>query len=164
MENIDIEACYNKYAPMIFRRCKGILGNEDDALDAAQDVFIKLLTHQNRLHGQFLSSLLYIMATNTCLNRLRQLKKQGTVNQDPETLLLSAHDSGFDKVEARILMDTVLDGESESTRAICYMYHGDGMSLNEIGELMGLSISGVRKRLTTLKARAQLKWKENDNE
>jgi len=136
----------------------GILRNEDDALDASQDVFVTLLAKQHRLHGQFLSSLLYIMATNTCLNRLRQRKNHGSVNQDPEILFPAVHDSEFEKIEARMLMDAVLADESESTRAICFMYHGDGMTLQEIGELMGLSVSGVRKRLTSLKARAISKW------
>ncbi|MCL2479972.1 MAG: sigma-70 family RNA polymerase sigma factor [Treponema sp.] len=158
MGNIDIEACYTRYAPMIFRRCMGILRNEDEALDAAQDVFVKLLTHQNTLHGQFLSSLLYIMATNTCLNLLRQRKRQGSVNQDPEPLFPAIQDREYEKIEARILMDALMEQESESTRAICFLYHGDGMSLKEIGKLMGLSVSGVRKRLTTFKARAIQKW------
>jgi RNA polymerase sigma-70 factor (ECF subfamily) len=38
---IDVEAYYQKYAPMIFRRCRQMPGNEDDALDAVQDVFVK---------------------------------------------------------------------------------------------------------------------------
>jgi len=133
--NIDIEACYEKYAPMIFRRCIGILRNEDDALDAAQDVFVKLLTHQQRLHGQFLSSLLYIMATNTCLNRLRQQKNQGIINHDPEALFPAVNDPEFEKIEARMILDAVLASESETTRAICFMYHGDNMTLQEIGSL-----------------------------
>ena len=156
--NIDIQACYEKYAPMIFRRCMKILRNEEDALDAAQDVFVKMLSSQSRLHGQFLSSLLYTMATNTCLNRLRGQKKQVFDNQDPETLFPAINDREFEKIEAGMLMDLILDGESESTRTICFMYHSDGMSLREIGKLMGLSISGVRKRLTKFKERALQKW------
>jgi len=156
MGPIDIDACYKKYAPMIFRRCTGILGNEEEALDAVQDVFIKLLRHRQKLHGEFLSSLLYIMATNTCLNRLRQIKRQNTV--DMEALSLAAHDPEFEKVETEMLMDDIFKSESESTRAICFMYHRDNMTLKEIGELVGLSVSGVRKRLCTFNERAKRKW------
>jgi RNA polymerase sigma-70 factor (ECF subfamily) len=91
--NININVCYEKYAPMIFRRCLGILKNEEDALDAAQDVFAMLLTHRERLHDKFLSSLLYTMATNICLNRLRQRKKQGVSSPDMEALSPAEHDS-----------------------------------------------------------------------
>jgi len=156
---INIDDCYKKYAPMVFRRCRGMLGNDDDALDAAQDVFVSLLRHQQRLHGRFLSSLLYTIATNTCLNRLRQRKQQGETPQPLEELLPAVADPEFDRVEVGMIMDAILENESESNRMICYMYHRDGMTLQEIGEVMGLSISGVRKRLVAFNARAKLKWK-----
>jgi len=155
---IDIEDCYKKYGPMVFRRCVGMLKNEEDALDAAQDVFIKLLRYHGRLHGQFLSSLLYTIATNVCLNRLRQRKWQSGDFLDPELVLPASHDPEFERIEDGMIMDAILHHESESTRAICFMYYRDGMTLSEIGELMGLSISGVRKRLLTFNARAKLKW------
>jgi len=153
---INIEDCYKKYAPMVFRRCLGMLRDEDDALDAAQDVFVNLLRYSKRLHGQFPSSLLYTIATNVCLNRLRRRKFQGS-SDDPQVLSPAVHDPEFEKVEDAMIMDAIFQNESESTRAICYMYHGDGMTLKEIGELTGLSISGVRKRLLAFNARAKIK-------
>ena len=156
--NINIEDCYKKYGPMVFRRCWGMLGNEEDALDAAQDVFVKLLRYHGRLHGQFLSSLLYTIATNVCLNRLRQRKWQGADSHDPEMTFPSVHDREFERVEAGMVMDAILCDESESTRAICFMYYRDSMTLKEIGGLTGLSISGARKRLLAFNDRAKLKW------
>ena len=155
---IDIEECYKKYAPMVFRRCLSVLKNEDEALDVAQDVFVKLLRYEKKLHGQFLSSLLYTIATNVCLNRLRQRKRQSTNEPHPNLPQTDeGFDSQFERVENCMLMDDILRSESESTRAICFMYHGDGMTLREIGEVTGLSISGVRKRLLAFNARAKVK-------
>ena len=158
---IDIEECYKKYAPMVFRRCLKLLKNEDEALDAAQDVFVNLLRHQQRLHDRFLSSLLYTMATNTCLNRLRRHKLHGS-SEKVQTLLTDISEYGsldpqFERVEEALLMDIILQNESESTRAICFMYHIDNMNLREIGEVIGLSVSGVRKRLLAFKNRAKVK-------
>ena len=160
---IDIEECYKKYAPMVFRRCSSLLKNKEEALDAVQDVFVNVLRHHSRLHGQFLSSLLYTIATNTCLNRLRRRKLQGIkieVSEDPQDLSCGSEDPQFERVENSMIMDIILQDESESTRAICFMYHGDGMTLREISETMGMSISGVRKRLLAFNARAKLKLKE----
>jgi len=151
---IDIEACYKKYAPMVFRRCRELLKNEDEALDAAQDVFVNLLSHQNRLHGRFLSSLLYTMATNTCLNRIRRCRFQADNIDGSE---VHCKDTQFDKVEEDMLMEAILKDESESTRAICYMYHRDSMTLKEISEVTGLSISGVRKKLVSFSNRVKIK-------
>ena len=174
--NINIEECYKKYAPMVFRRCSSLLKNEEEAHDAAQDVFVNLLRHRGRLHGQFVSSLLYTIATNICLNRLRRRKLRGGFNEiralslsaggrqenerglvEPYSFEPSSLDPQFDKVEYDMLLEAVLQNESESTRAICFMYHVDEMTLREIREAMGLSISGVRKRLLAFNARAKIK-------
>jgi len=158
---INIEDCYKKYAPMVFRRCSFLLKNEEEALDAAQDVFVNLLRSQDQLHGQFLSSLLYTIATNICLNRLRQLKRHGgsvdTFTPSQTFQFLTENDLQLERVEDSLLMDAILQDESESTRAICFMYHEDGMTLKEIGDVMDMSVSGVRKRLISFNARVKLK-------
>jgi RNA polymerase sigma-70 factor (ECF subfamily) len=156
---IDIEVYYEKYMPMVLRRCKQMLGSEEDALDAAQDVFVKLLRGRKTLRGQFPSSLLYTIATNTCLNRIRWKKRHAETSGDEagETVFFTADPVG-DSVEAKMLIDAIFRTESESTRTICFMYHADGMTLREIGDALGLSISGVRKRLTTFASRVRTKY------
>jgi RNA polymerase sigma-70 factor (ECF subfamily) len=154
---IDVEGYYEKYFPMVFRRCRRLLVSEDDAMDAAQDVFIKLIKNKGRLKGDFPSSLLYTMATNTSLNVLRRKKRQGETGAELEEGLLSCIDKGYDQVEAKILAEAILGAASESTRGICMMYYGDGMTLEEMGKALGLSVSGVRKRLKSFQKRARIK-------
>jgi DNA-directed RNA polymerase specialized sigma24 family protein len=101
------------------------------------------------------------MATNTCLNRLRRQKLQGS-SEKAQTLFTETFEHGsldpqFEKVEDGLLIDIILQNESESMRAICFMYHIDNMNLREIGEVIGLSVSGVRKRLLAFKNRAKVK-------
>jgi len=153
---IDVKAWYERYSPMVIRRCQSLLRNEDEAMDAVQDVFLNLLRSEGRLHSSFPSSLLYTMATNLCLNRLRDKKK----NLSSENFS-SVTDGSFDQVDAELLVETILEDESEESRAICFMYHADGMTLKEIGEAVGLSISGVRKRLESFRKRARLKLGED---
>ncbi|QQO09491.1 RNA polymerase sigma factor [Breznakiella homolactica] len=161
--HIDVERYYEKYAPMVYRRCKQMLRSEEDALDAVQDVFFKLIKSSKRLRNDFPSSLLYTMATNTCLNRLRWKKRHSETGHDEagEGILLSV-DRSYDHVDAKLLVEHILSTESETTRAICFMYHADGMTLDEIGKAMGMSISGVRKRLVTFHKRARIKIEEGD--
>jgi len=151
---INIAAWYEKYGPMVIRRCRRILGNGEDALDAVHDVFVNLLHSKAQLHGQFPSSLLYTMATNVCLNRLRKARKEILKDFSNEENMRSCIDQGFDLVETEIVLEFILKDESEMSRSICFMYHVDGMTLKEIGEVVGLSISGVRKRLEAFKSRA----------
>ncbi|MCL2127644.1 MAG: sigma-70 family RNA polymerase sigma factor [Treponema sp.] len=155
---IDVAAWYEKYGPMVIRRCRKILGNGDDALDAVQDVFVNLLRSGPKLHGSYPSSLLYTMATNVCLNRLRKRKRESPRDfSGEEGNLLFHSDEGYDQVDAELLLEAVLKDESEMNRAICFMYHADGMTLKEIGEAVGLSVAGVHKRLEAFKSRARLK-------
>ncbi|MFP3043361.1 sigma-70 family RNA polymerase sigma factor [Treponema primitia] len=156
--DIDITAYYEKYAPMVIRRCRRMLGNEEDALDAAQDVFVALLGAAEKLRGLYPSSFLYTVATNVCLNRIRQKKRRAETAQDAGELPLITIDRGYDRVEANMIMDTILLPESESTRTICFMYHADGMTLKEIGKAMGISVAGVWKRLRAFKSRAKIAY------
>jgi RNA polymerase sigma-70 factor (ECF subfamily) len=155
---IDIRSYYEKYSPMVYRRCKQLLKHEDDALDALQDVFIKLMNNKHKLEGTFPSSLLYVIATNTCLNKIRWQKRQSAHGGGEfiEDMHLS-YDQGFDQVEAKMMINLILETESESTRNICFMYYADDMTLEEIGHAVGMSISGVRKRLLTFQKRAKTK-------
>jgi RNA polymerase sigma-70 factor (ECF subfamily) len=141
---------------MIFRRCRHILGNEEDAQDAMQDVFVSLLKAKERLHGKGLSSLVYTAATNACLNRLRQEKRRKDVPDDAGDMPLPVIDGNFGKVEARLIMEDILQNESELDRGICFMRYSDNMTLSEIGMATGLSVSGVRKRLEAFNERARV--------
>ena len=161
---IDIAAWYEKYSPMVIRRCRALLRDEDEAMDAVHDVFVNLLRAEGRLSGSYPSSLLYTMATNVCLNRLRDRKRTdwgGKFNQEEFCSAGNADAGEYDRVDAKLLVEAILEDESEDTQAICFMYHGDGMTLREIGEAVGLSISGIRKRLEAFRKRARLKLGED---
>ncbi len=72
---LDIDALYRKYGPMVIRRCRALLIDEEQALDAAQETFVKLLRYQHRLTDAAPSSMLYTMATNVCLNMMRSARQ-----------------------------------------------------------------------------------------
>jgi RNA polymerase sigma-70 factor (ECF subfamily) len=84
---IDVEALYRKYGPMVLRRCRQLLKDEDKALDAMQETFVRLLRNRERLQASGPSSLLYRIATNVCLNLLRSERRRPQVGD--EELLLS---------------------------------------------------------------------------
>lgn len=70
---IDIETTYKEFGPMVYRRCLQLLGDEAQATEAMQDVFVKLMSVDEVSAP---SSLLYIMATRHCLNLLRSKKRR----------------------------------------------------------------------------------------
>ena len=66
------------------------------------------------------------------------------------TIACAEEDDGY---EARGLLAKIFSKEQESTRTIATLHYVDGMTLEETAETVGLSVSGVRKRLRTLQAR-----------
>ena len=149
---IDVEAAYRRYGPMVLRRCRQMLRDEQQATDAMQDVFVQLLRNRERLEDRGMSSLLYRIATNICLNKIRSSNRRPEDAQSE--LLVRIADSGVEEArsEARSVLDRVLGREPVSTTTIAVMHLHDGMTLQEVADAVGLSVSGVRKRLRKLKA------------
>ena len=152
---LDIDALYRKYGPMVIRRCRGLLIDEDQALDAAQETFVKLLRYQHRLTDAAPSSMLYTMATNVCLNMMRSTRRR-PLNAGEETLERIA---SADDVEARApgppRPGPHLRTGARIHETMAVMHYVDGMTLEEVAGHVGLSVSGVRKRLRQLKERTR---------
>lgn len=150
---IDIETYYRTYGPMVYRRCRHLLRDEQEARDAMHDVFVNLLTHEGRLQHHAPSSMLFRIATNVCLNRLRTRRRRP---EDPNTDILwriASVDDHASRAGARSLLDRLFRSEPDSTRTMAVMHWLDGMTLAEVADEFGMSVSGVRKRLKRVRQR-----------
>jgi RNA polymerase sigma-70 factor (ECF subfamily) len=153
MDVQDIELLYETYGPMVIRRCRSLLGNEDEAADAAQEVFVRLLERADSLDLRGPSSLLYRMATNHCLNRIRASSRRPVVQNSDLLVQIASLDDDGDRVEMRSVLDRIFRRKKESTRLIAVLHWVEGMTLEEVADEVGMSVSGVRKRLRQLKSR-----------
>jgi RNA polymerase sigma-70 factor (ECF subfamily) len=138
---------------MVLRRCRQLLQDEEQALDAMQDTFVQLLRHQERLTDHGPSSLLYRIATNTCLNALRSRKRRPQSGREELLMEIATLDDHEDRSVTRAFLDDLFSREQESTRTIAVLHYVDNLTLEETAAEVGLSVSGVRKRLRTLKKR-----------
>src|SRR5512135_3751491 len=80
--SVDVEALYRKYGPMVLRRCRSLLRDEEKAMDAMQNTFVRVLKHSGRLDARAPSSLLYCIATNVCLNMMRSDRRHPQYSDD----------------------------------------------------------------------------------
>jgi len=72
LQEFNMDELYQSFAPVIFRRSLQILADEEEALDAVQDVFMKLQEKLNTfLDASSLMTWVYRLTTNHCLNLLR---------------------------------------------------------------------------------------------
>lgn len=141
---------------MVMRRCLALLKDEAEASDMMQNVFLRIYAHRNTLDLSNPSSLLWNTATRLCLNRIRDKKRRG-LNVDCGEMLLqiAVADDEFDAYESANVLVKIFAKEPESTRTIAVLHFVDGMTLEETAETVGLSVSGVRKRLRTLQEKVK---------
>jgi RNA polymerase sigma-70 factor (ECF subfamily) len=149
---IDIEAAYVRFAPMVVRRCRRLLG-EAQAEEAMQDVFVRLLGQRETLDDRAISSLLFQMATQVSLNRLRSRARRPESSNEELLMTIAWTEDTEGQGMARAVLAQLLGQEAPSTRWIATLHYVDAMTLEEVAAEVGLSVSGVRKRLRGLRAR-----------
>lgn len=142
---------YETYAPMVYRRCVFMLKDDAEASDMMQDVFVRIYDARDRLDLGSPSSLLWNTATRLCLNRIRDKRRRGLDASTSEMLLdIACATDEVDEFEAKSVLAKLFAKEPESSRTIAVLHYVDGMTLEETAASVGLSVSGVRKRLRGL--------------
>ena len=148
---IDVEDTYKSHGPMVLRRCRSLLRDEQQAVDAMHDVFVQLLVHRERLADRGMCSLLWRIATNVCLNRLRSQRRRPEDARSELLVEIAASEDTEARGFTRVVLDRLFAREPVSTKTMAVMHLVDGMTLEEVAESVGMSVSGVRKRLRTLR-------------
>ena len=152
---LDIAALYRRYGDMVVGRCRALLGNDADAQEAMQEVFLQLHRYRHSFRGEASpTTYLYRAATNVCLNRIRTKRRR------PEDMMAEppsgvTTDCVLDALAVRQLVDELLSGEDERTQA-CVIYHYmDGMTHAETGSMLGISAAAVRKRIAKFRTKVR---------
>ncbi|MES0491599.1 MAG: sigma-70 family RNA polymerase sigma factor [Leptospirales bacterium] len=158
----NIEEYYKKYGPMVYHRCLEVLKNEDEATDAMQDVFAKLMTIAEKIRHP--STYLYRTATHVCLNLIRKQKNHLSMDVDSVVYNIASSEDLEKNLLLKDKLHSLFQGEKKTTRVIAFMRYIDKMSLRDIADEMDMSISGIKKRLRNIKDKYQkmeLEYEEN---
>lgn len=153
----NLETLYRRYGPLVLRRCRQLLRDAAEAEDALQEVFMQIVRNPHLADVEFPSSLLYRIATNVSLNRLRSRARRAETRDDDTLLAIAAADDIESRSAAGRLLDRVFRRHPESTRVMAVLHYVDGLTLEEVARETALSVSGVRKRLRALQASPELK-------
>jgi RNA polymerase sigma-70 factor (ECF subfamily) len=116
------------------------------------DVFVEILRRRDTLDDRAPAALLLTTATNVCLNRLRTQRRHPEDPGDAVLLAIAAGDSAEERSLARRVLDRLFARTPASTALIAVLHYVDRLTLEEVAAEVGMSVSGVRKRLRTLKA------------
>ena len=148
---VDSHRYYTTYGPMVLRRCRKLLGDETAARDAMHDVFVQVLSNADALDDRAPSSLLFRIATNVCLNRLRTKRRRPEDDGDDVLVEIAEATDPAARSAARAMLDALFRTEPDTTAVIAVLHLVDRMTLEEVAGEVGMSVSGVRKRLARLR-------------
>jgi RNA polymerase sigma-70 factor (ECF subfamily) len=91
------------------------------------------------------------MATHLCLNRLRDRRGAPEATEDATLDRLARLEDPSPAAEARFTLGRLFARHRHSTRLIATLHYVDGLTLEQTAREVGLSVSGVRKRLRGLR-------------
>lgn len=152
----EVEHLYNKFGPMVLRRCRFLLKDDLKAQDAMQDVFVRIL-ESNYGKQDLCSSLFFTTATRICLNQIRSDKYRNHLQIENLSDLIEDSFSTKQKeiINVSLLLDTIFSQRDSLDKEIATLYYVDDYTLEETAAKVKMSVSGVRKRLAGLKKYAE---------
>lgn len=163
------EVLISQYEKKIYALCLHLLKNSEEAYDAAQEVCIKLWKQLGTFKGQSkLSTWIYRMTTNQCLDILRKNKRKGqeiSLFLDEElgeeekltdqTAIWQDISSHMEQKELGEVLKQGIGELKEDYRVIIVLRDIEQRSYEEISDILDISLGTVKSRLS--RARSTLK-------
>ncbi len=163
-DSISFDELFDRYNSMVFTLAYQILGDREEALDVAQDVFLTIYCKLNSFRGDSsLKTWIYSIAVHRASNRFRwwnRLRRRGTVSleehlsqkpdqdysinlkssiQSPEEALIS--------LEEREQIARWLQALPIEQRVAVILRDIEGLTYEEIADSMGISMGTVKSRI-----------------
>lgn len=174
--DVAFEEIFQRHQSMVFNLTYRILGDREEALDVTQEVFLAVFRKLNRFRGQSsLKTWIYRIAVNRASNRCRwwnRLRRRGTVSldehlsKDDTRTLSDSLESGGNTPEGSLLLaekrleiERTLRRLPVQQRIVVIMRDVEGLSYEEISELLQVSLGTVKSRIA--RGREELKHRLN---
>jgi RNA polymerase sigma factor (sigma-70 family) len=152
-ELAPIEDLYRRHGAMVLRRARRILGDEEAARDAMQEVFVKVMRERESFRGDASPvTWLYKVTTNLCLNKIRDAGRQRQLLAENAPVREEA--SGGAAPEDRAAVAKLIASLPDDLREIAVYYYVDEMNQDEIAEITGVSRRTIGNRLEAFRTAA----------
>jgi len=169
------KAAFNRvitaYKRCVFEVCFRYMRNEQEALDMAQETFVRAYTAIRSFKGDSkMSTWLYRIAVNCCINRLDMLKRRKDTNAESIYGDEETDHAPLQIADTRRRQDELLSAGSETQtvhealnelddadRNVLVLREIQGMEYEEIAQILKMPVGSVKSRLS--RARDKLKAK-----
>jgi RNA polymerase sigma-70 factor, ECF subfamily len=141
-----VEGLYREHGHVVLRRARALLGDEEEARDVVQEVFMSLLDRPDQFGGRStFTTWLYAVTTHACLSRLRNRRTRERLLRER-----GPRDSGapgrLPTGERFALVRQWLERLPEPLALVAVYSIVDGMTQQEIADQIG----GSRRRVGDL--------------
>ena len=146
------ETIVEEHSARVYRLAYRLTGNRHDAEDLTQDVFIRVFRSLDRYEPGNFNGWIHRITTNLFLDRVRRTSKlrmdgfsEGAEErlegreQRPESVV---HDAAFDPD-----IEAALSSLTEEFRVAVVLCDVEGLSYEEIADVLGVKIGTVRSRI-----------------
>ncbi|GAC1423855.1 MAG: hypothetical protein PVS3B3_17040 [Ktedonobacteraceae bacterium] len=163
---LTVAQLYEQFRRPIHSYIYRLLGNQDDADDVTQEVFVRACTSWHSLYErERLSPWLYRIATNLCVDMLRRRKRiswwslshryrndeYGEEGANEDTFAFLADNGGIPEIAERDLIRRALENLPPEYATALVLSAAQGVSYQEIATIMGISPNASATRISRAK-------------
>ncbi len=136
---------YRRYSQRIYTYCRKILGDNHTAEDILQETFVKLFDSGKKSREvENFPAYLMTISRNLCLSHRSRTKRQFVEIED---FHLVVRDVPYEQKELLQLIQTSLELLPEDYREAFVLREYNGLSYNEISDIIGESLDVVKVRI-----------------
>ncbi len=152
LDRDSLEQIYRVHGHAVLRRARQILGDEQEAKEILQEVFLGLLDRPDQFkRDSSITTFLYSVTTHMCLNRLRNARNRSRLLDQAGAS--TGPSSQPARAEALVVLHQLLSHLPLEEAAVAVYYYLDGMTHAEIATLQGCSPRQVGYLLERMHAR-----------
>ena len=143
----------------VLRVALRLLNNQQDAQDAAQEVFLRLYKHLGRLDiddARGCEPWLFRVTVNVCHDIARKRGHAVTLEEGAEAAISPDTHHGVERAQQREIVRRALGRLGQKERAALVLRDVEGLSTKEVAAILGSSEATVRSQIST----ARLKIRE----
>ncbi|MGI9378854.1 MAG: RNA polymerase sigma factor [Methyloligellaceae bacterium] len=147
----------------IYAVARRMLGDEAEAEDIVQEVFLRLWKNAGKFDPEKarLSTWLHRVTSNLCIDRLRGRRTE-QLDEKYEASYMGDQDTNLQNKALTKRLQEVMTGLPERQRLALVLFHYEGHSMKETGDILEISVEAVESLLArgrrTMKQKLKAEW------
>ena len=136
-----------RYTLLLFGVCMKYLKDEEEAKDAVQQIFLKVITELQKYKVDYFKSWLYMIAKNLCLMKIRD--KHGRIPVEISDKIAAAEDAFtkselFEKDQTLSLVEEGLNELNEEQKLCVTLFYLQKKTYQQITDFTGFNLLQVK--------------------